>query len=133
MKRCTECGETKPFTEFHKYADSGLYKGACNNCCTAKQRDRWRQQKQDSKEKRRGWIDELKSKPCTDCGCTFDPVCMDFDHIGTDKTLNVSQMVARNFAKGIIEQEIAKCELVCANCHRLRTKKRHLGIPFRPE
>lgn len=70
-------------------------------------------------------MNDLKRGPCTDCGQTFDPICMDFDHLpGTDKILNVGRMVTRKFAWAKIEAEIAKCELVCANCHRLRTKKR---------
>lgn len=70
----------------------------------------------------RTFIDELKSKPCTDCGGTFDPVCMDFDHIGTDKRYNVAKMLSASVQQ--VLDEIAKCELVCANCHRLRTKNR---------
>lgn len=63
---------------------------------------------------------ELKKGPCKDCGGTFDPVCMDFDHRpGEVKTANISACKTRS-VKRLLE-EIAKCDLVCANCHRLRT------------
>jgi hypothetical protein len=53
---------------------------------------------------------------------TEDNACvMDFDHL-SDKQLNVSQMVTYSDAR--FQAEIAKCEMVCANCHRLRTQTR---------
>jgi len=67
---------------------------------------------------------KLDRQQCTDCGLfvTEDNACMfDFDHL-SDKTRNVSQMVTYSDAR--FETEIAKCELVCANCHRLRTSTR---------
>jgi hypothetical protein len=70
-------------------------------------------------------IDELRSQPCTDCGQSFDPVCMDFDQL-RDKDFNISQMV-RSYSWDKIKAELAKCELVCSNCHRLRTKNRWLA------
>jgi hypothetical protein len=47
---------------------------------------------------------------------------MDFDHVGEDKTANVCRLM--NHGWQTILAEIAKCELVCANCHRIRTQKR---------
>src|SRR5690349_7984783 len=65
-------------------------------------------------------LTELKSKPCMDCKQTFDPVCMDFDHRDpTQKVIEVTQL--RNSNTERILEEIAKCDLVCANCHRLRS------------
>lgn len=69
----------------------------------------------------RALVDAAKSIPCAECGLTFDPICMDFDHRpGEVKVRNVSQM--RDIEQ--IKLEIAKCDVVCANCHRLRTKQR---------
>ena len=67
-------------------------------------------------------IQKLKSGPCTDCKRIFPYYVMDFDHRDpSDKTLGVSVMVKRMFAWDLVLAEIAKCDLVCACCHRLRT------------
>lgn len=69
-------------------------------------------------------VDEIKSTtPCMDCGGTFPPECMDFDHL-RDKVKNVSAMIYASRPWNEIEEEMSKCELVCANCHRIRTKRR---------
>lgn len=59
---------------------------------------------------------------CGDCGRHFSPCQLDFDHVRGSKYKEVSQLISRSWAT--IETEIAKCDLVCANCHRKRTKKR---------
>jgi hypothetical protein len=59
-----------------------------------------------------------------DCGGTFSPECMDFDHKSGEKVNNVGTMVVRGWNRARVLAEIAKCELVCANCHRTRTKNR---------
>lgn len=58
--------------------------------------------------------------PCKDCGEKFPAVCMDYDHL-RDKTMNISAMVRMKCSVVRIQREIEKCELVCSNCHRLRT------------
>ncbi|ACH62143.1 hypothetical protein MYRNA_144 [Mycobacterium phage Myrna] len=70
------------------------------------------------------WARQLKSGPCTDCGGTFHHFQMDWDHIGDDKEFDVGKAVRIGYGKKRILAEIAKCELVCANCHRLRTWRR---------
>lgn len=71
-------------------------------------------------------VNALKSNPCTDCGGTFPTVCMDFDHIPElgPKRWNVGSMVAHGYSRDLIMSEIANCELVCSNCHRIRTNRR---------
>ena len=44
------------------------------------------------------------------------------DHVGDDKSFNVSRM-SRLGSKRKIDEEIAKCEVVCSNCHRERTQQ----------
>jgi hypothetical protein len=67
-------------------------------------------------------IRALKSNPCTDCGGSFSPCVMDFDHRDpATKTDEISVMVKRMVAWGLVLAEIAKCDLVCSCCHRLRT------------
>jgi len=80
--------------------------------------------RQETREKIRGIIAETKAVPCMDCGGSFPVVCMDFDHRdpGT-KNHNVSDLVKVGSVR-ILEEEIAKCDIVCANCHRIRTAAR---------
>ncbi|MGE0568999.1 MAG: hypothetical protein AB7O73_13745 [Bacteroidia bacterium] len=63
---------------------------------------------------------EAKSVPCMDCGNSYPSCVMDFDHVKGIKLGNVSTLVKNHSIKKI-EEEIQKCEVVCANCHRLRT------------
>lgn len=80
---------------------------------------------QQTQQERKRVLDWLKQLPCTDCGHTFPPVCMDFDHVRDTKVLNVGNMVLWSWEKIIVE--LKKCELVCATCHRLRTHRRLKG------
>lgn len=74
-------------------------------------------------EKLKQEVITLKAKPCTDCGGCFPYYVMDFDHVdGTKKRFDVGR--ARKYSLAEIRREIAKCELVCANCHRIRTHER---------
>ncbi len=61
-----------------------------------------------------------EATPCADCGLKFPPICMDFDHV-EDKRADVSRMLIGGYTWGEIQSEMARCEIVCANCHRLRT------------
>lgn len=80
----------------------------------------------------KAWMIELKDKPCQDCGGKFPTCCMDFDHReGTTKSYNVGSMFAHHYARELIETEIVKCDLVCANCHRIRTRNRRTGSGLR--
>lgn len=65
----------------------------------------------------------FKSHPCTDCGET-DPVVLEFDHLDPEgKSFTIgSALPYRNWER--ILEEIGKCEVVCANCHRRRTAVR---------
>ena len=65
--------------------------------------------------------DAAKARPCADCKGRFDPVCMDFDH-HDGKKFDIGSM--NTHAEETLLAEIAKCDVVCANCHRLRTQRR---------
>lgn len=70
----------------------------------------------------------FKSEPCTDCGHRFHPCAMQFDHVRGEKKSHVSKIRhggGMNFARFL--EEIEKCELVCSNCHAIRTFKRAHG------
>ena len=66
-------------------------------------------------------LDELKrDTPCLDCGKRLQPCQMDFDHIdSTEKSANVARLVGSPTEE--LLEELGKCHLVCANCHRVRT------------
>lgn len=65
----------------------------------------------------------LKTAPCMDCNGTFPPEAMDFDHRpGEQKVANVSQMKDARIKE--LTAELMKCDLVCSNCHRIRTASR---------
>lgn len=66
-------------------------------------------------------INSIKSVPCKDCGQSFPPCVMDFDHVVGNKVRDVSNGVGIGWSKKKILAEVAKCEVVCANCHRIRT------------
>ena len=66
-------------------------------------------------------VDAMKKGPCMDCGQKFDPVCMDFDHVRGEKKWSIAVGIRRAKPWSEIEEEIDKCELVCSNCHRVRT------------
>ena len=71
----------------------------------------------------RGRIAALKeASPCADCGRSYPAYVMDFDHVRGTKSVGISLMFSYSWQT--ILAEIAKCDLVCANCHRIRTFER---------
>ena len=85
---------------------------------------RWRQRHPDRFADRIATINSLKDVPCKDCGGRFPSECMDFDHVRGPKLFNVGTCSRNGVSETRLDAEIAKCEIVCANCHRIRTKKR---------
>ncbi len=80
--------------------------------------------------KRRYWrsqarmLDGLKQGACADCGRRYRPFVIDFDHRDPgEKEYTVSRMIGRA-GDAKIMAEVAKCDIVCANCHRDRTYRR---------
>jgi hypothetical protein len=70
------------------------------------------------------FLRQYRDKPCADCGGTFDPCQMDFDHrVPTEKSFFIARGSLKN--RAVLLAEIAKCDVVCANCHRLRTRRQH--------
>ena len=72
------------------------------------------------------YIQELKSStPCMDCKILYPYYVMDFDHVRGRKHKNVMELIP-TLSKKKIDEEIAKCEIVCSNCHRIRTHGRKI-------
>ena len=70
-------------------------------------------------------VNALKRKPCLDCGVSYLPCVMEFDHVRGKKEFDIAFAVSSNKSIDLILKEIIKCDLVCANCHRTRTYYRH--------
>lgn len=67
---------------------------------------------------------ERKAQPCADCGLAFPYYVMDFDHRkGEEKLAHVAQLASSLSFRRLLD-EIEKCDVVCANCHRIRTHER---------
>ncbi len=71
-------------------------------------------------DKHMAWLRSLKDKPCSDCHQKFVPDAMEWDHVRGDKVGHIGNLGS----KKAVLIEIAKCDLVCANCHAIRTAVR---------
>lgn len=130
MKNCCRCGTSKPVKEFYKNsrAKDGLT-AFCKACERSRQKATYqndevaRQNKirlaQEARAKRREYIwNYLRSHPCVDCGIS-DIRVLEFDHVRGDKVIGVTR--AMQYSWDILLAEIPKCDIRCANCHRIKT------------
>lgn len=62
-----------------------------------------------------------------DCGQRHPPCVMDFDHVRGEKVAGISTTKMMGVSVAVLEEEIAKCDVVCSNCHRIRTFVRKAG------
>lgn len=77
------------------------------------------------RRERRDFLNKLKSVPCADCHTKFPACCMDFDHRpGVEKRGEVCRMLLDNAPIEVILEEVSKCDVVCSNCHRIRSHNR---------
>jgi hypothetical protein len=73
-------------------------------------------------------VQKAKSVPCSDCDVSYPFYVMDFDHVRGIKLFNIAFYLNKSLK--MINEEIAKCDVVCANCHREREHRRKLlGLP----
>jgi hypothetical protein len=132
MKRCTKCNESKSLDQFYWNKSKSQLDYHCKACQQEYRRQHYLANTEYYKEKGRRSrdkiiadnkhrIEELKAAGCVDCGRTGPSYCFDFDHL-TDKSFNVSEQMWLRWEK--LSVEIAKCEVVCAWCHRIRTHNR---------
>lgn len=88
-------------------------------------RDKTNKYRKANRDKAREKLKLIKeSSPCSDCKNFYPYYVMQFDHVKDDKIENIGTMASKNAAWSKIEKEIAKCELVCANCHAVRSYER---------
>lgn len=138
LKRCSGCGEQEPLEAFNRRttaADGRQWN--CRDCNRA-----WHEEHKAHHNRmihaRTARVREehatkilafLLNNPCVDCG-ENDPVVLEFDHLH-DKVDAVSYLATSGSSWATIQAEIAKCEVVCANCHRRRTARRARTFRYR--
>ena len=133
-KRCPRCQATKPVSEFPVRA-RGSPDSFCRACAKAYFHEYYLKNKAlyvaraaRHSKKMQEVLRVGKDKPCADCGRKYPYYVMDYDHRdGETKLCNVSALHARRrVSMRTLLAEIAKCDVVCANCHRERTQRRAL-------
>lgn len=131
MKTCSVCNKDKDESQFHwRSVTAGTRKSACKDCTKLSDAEKYKSGKRGGSTKEQALAIRrrnsefvrkfLSSSSCVDCGET-DIRVLEFDHLG-DKEYNVSQMGSYSLAR--LQLEISKCEVVCANHHRIRTYSR---------
>lgn len=133
-RRCGRCGQQKPVSDFAwRRKARGQRDNYCRPCRAQYKQEHYTancerpvanalRRKQVLVVERAAYLIQLFSEnPCVDCGET-DPLVLEFDHLG-GKEFNISRGLRNTSWQRLID-EIAKCEVVCANCHRRRTALR---------
>lgn len=125
---CLTCLKRLPLAEFSpsNKLKPKRRRANCKSCGAISARGHDSHHKKRSRA-RRDLLHGLKSGPCSDCGGRFHPAAMDFDHRDqTSKIAAVGNMASGRLSK--LMEEISKCDLVCSNCHRVRTyEKKQFG------
>ena len=138
LRKCYRCGELKGVDEFSwRRKARGQRDSFCRPCRSAYGKEHYvanRQRYIDQAqiltrrlrlERTRYLIEYFVAHPCVDCGET-DPIVLEFDHL-RDKRFDISAALhGRNWQT--VLDEIEKCEVVCANCHRRRTARRRCTL-----
>lgn len=128
---CSKCKTTKPQDQFPwKNKTTGVRKSHCFACAREYCRDHYRKNKaayleknkRNRRSKRRMLLALLNTKACVDCN-EKNPILLDFDHVRDTKQHCVSRMVNESYSWEAILKEIAKCEVRCVKCHRLKTAR----------
>jgi hypothetical protein len=116
QKLCTKCMIKKDIDEFLQRKDSIGTTSWCTDC-RAKLR---RQQKDDFYAK----MSSIKlAKGCIECGFNDHPEALDFDHLPQfEKKFELSKGWGHSWTS--VLEELLKCEVVCANHHRIRSYNR---------
>jgi hypothetical protein len=133
LRRCSRCKESKPIDNFTAKGSKGGRDSYCRPCRRAygqahseTHRQRYIEQtrvRNDRyfRERVAFLLEYFQTHPCSDCGET-DPVVLDFDHL-RDKEFDIASGIHYRAWRKVLA-EMAKCEVVCANCHRRRTARR---------
>lgn len=120
-KRCYSCLRLLPLENFARIRDRQrpgveFYNRRCNSCRSK------RAEGTPAIRRRMLLVSKAKNVPCHDCGNRFPEECMDFDHVRGEKLFTVGSCV-RWKPDDVLQAEIDKCDVVCSNCHRIRTRR----------
>lgn len=131
MKTCAKCKISKKESDFSmKKADRGWLQPYCIPCNREHKSEWYKKNKKKVADKnkdhlnrnKRFVLDYLSNNPCVDCG-EQDLVVLEFDHVSGTKRGNVTALMRARCSLETLKEEIDKCEVVCANCHKRRTYK----------
>ena len=128
LRFCSTCKIEKEIAEFSRKRAGWNY--CCKSCHKVYRRNHYIKNKQRYVDKAKAWtkqrklkfLEWLKTQSCCDCGIS-DYRVFEFDHTSTDKLHNVSFLLHAG-SDARLWSEIVKCDIVCANCHRIRTIER---------
>lgn len=139
--RCSRCGETKSDEDFAwRRIDKGWRDCYCRPCRAAYKQEHYAKNKQRYADQASRWsqtvleergrylLEFLRAHPCVDCGET-DPIVLEFDHLGA-KSFEIGAGFRNKNWQSVLS-EMAKCEVVCVNCHRRRSAQRSGFAKFR--
>lgn len=137
MKICTTCHQSKSLSSFHKSkrANDG-HQYVCKDCTILCSRA-WYQQNRTAKLAKmnrqmtveRRWFRAFKTtQVCLHCGFN-NPAALVFHHRDPAmKSFVVSTAIARHRTRKTILAEMAKCDVLCSNCHLIfHDSQRHRG------
>ena len=136
LRVCNLCNDKLPEEDFNfKIKKKNIRQSYCRSCHKAYLKKHYKENTEYYKEKAkvhnkryqakaRKAIYEFKlSNPCEHCGIE-DPRVLEFNHTDpSTKKYNVAEMVKSGHSVNSILDEIAKCVVLCANCHRIETAK----------
>ena len=138
MKTCPGCKETKELIAFaHNKAKKDGYQTYCKLCKVAQDKLYYSTNKESHKKRVQQYWNENRQRlwqyllehPCVDCGIT-NPIVLEFDHL-RDKIGSISNLLnIQKYSWKALEKEISKCEVRCANCHRIKTAQQFSWYTF---
>ena len=126
MRTCFACKIEQPEAEFYIEAEQrraatlgrSTFWYPCRTCNSARAKR--------AREPKRAVVNAAKAGGCVDCGLVNleHPEIFGLDHLDHEsKSASVSSLITKGSLDDL-HAEIAKCEVVCANCHRIRTASR---------
>lgn len=130
MKFCPGCSIKKPYSEFqrNKIKNDG-YQSHCRKCKSRDDHKYYLTNKEVHYARVKSYLNKnrlnlwnyLKKHSCIDCGET-NPIVLEFDHL-SNKKASVAWLIGRKYSWKVIKNEIKKCKIRCANCHRIKTSQ----------